>query len=189
MSWYSGKLSERKICVVPSKLRIKIYKLSCILLLAGWADFVTLKTRLWRDFYIDWLTMSKPENMHVTYYEDLKTDPVEEMKKILHYLHLPVDNSRLQCVGLNTDGLFKRKPSKNVPLDFNPFTRELKDIVYKAINEVNLVLNQTGKEGLPLDQYELYDQNEAKVARYILEHSKVKQNQKDIPNVNIRVDP
>ncbi|XP_071528311.1 uncharacterized protein [Panulirus ornatus] len=154
----------------------------------GWAEFVTLKTRLWRDFYIDWLMLSEPRNIHITYYEDMKTDPVDEMKKILHYLHLPVDDNRLHCVGLNTDGLFKRKPSKNVPLDFNPFTRELKDIVYKAIDEVNLVLKQTGKEGLPLDQYELYDPHEADVAKYIREHIQTKENQ-DLSKVDISQNP
>lgn len=133
----------------------------------GWAEFVTLKTGLWKDFYVDWLTLSEPVNIHVTYYEHLKTDPVGEMEKILHYLKLPIDNKRLQCVASNTDGLFKRKPSKNVPLDFNPFTRELKDIVYNAISEVDSALIKTGKKGLPLDKYELYDPWEAKVVKQL----------------------
>lgn len=89
------------------------------------------------------------------------------MRKILHYLRLPIDDDRLTCVGLNTDGLFKRKPSKTGPLDFAPFTRELKDIVYEAIDKVNIVLKETGKEGLPLDIYELYDEHEAKTAKRI----------------------
>ncbi|KAK8730833.1 hypothetical protein OTU49_007958, partial [Cherax quadricarinatus] len=131
------------------------------------AEFVTLKTGLWKDFYVDWLTLSEPVNIHVTYYEHLKTDPVGEMEKILHYLKLPIDNKRLQCVASNTDGLFKRKPSKNVPLDFNPFTRELKDIVYNAISEVDSALIKTGKKGLPLDKYELYDPWEAKVVKQL----------------------
>ncbi|XP_045600125.2 uncharacterized protein [Procambarus clarkii] len=134
----------------------------------GWAEFVMLKIGLWKDFYVDWLSLCQPVNIHVTYYEHLKENPVEEMEKIMHYLKLPIDNNRLYCVGSNTDGLFKRKPSKNVPLDFNPFTRELKDIVYKAIAEVDSVLKKTGKDGLPLSKYELYDPWEAKVVRQSL---------------------
>ncbi|XP_042234343.1 uncharacterized protein LOC121874310 isoform X2 [Homarus americanus] len=110
----------------------------------GWTEFVTLKVGLWKDFNIDWLTLSKPKDMHVTFYENLKIDPVEEMRKILRYLKLPDDEDRLHCVGSNTDGLFK-KASKNVPLDFNPFTSELNDVVYKAIHEVNSV--QQEKKG------------------------------------------
>ncbi|XP_042869946.1 uncharacterized protein LOC122251829 [Penaeus japonicus] len=138
----------------------------------GWAEFVSLKIQLWRDFYVDWLSTSKPENIHIIHYEHLKKNPVEEMRKVIQYLKLPENNDRLDCLGQHTDGLFKRKPSKNVPLDLNPFTRELKDLIYAAIDDLNNVLRETGKDQLPLEIYELYDGHEAEVARYLRAHAK-----------------
>lgn len=138
----------------------------------GWAEFVSLKIQLWRDFYMDWLTHSKPEDIHIIHYEHLKQNPVEEMRKVIQYLKLVENSDRLYCLGQHTDGLFKRKPSKNVPLDLNPYTRELKDLIYEAIDELNNILQEKGKEQLPLDVYELYDRHEAEVARYLRAHSK-----------------
>lgn len=133
----------------------------------GWAEFVTLKIMLWKEFYIDWLTQCQPSGIHITHYEDVKRDVLKEMERILTYLKLKHDAKRLQCVGQHTDGLFKRKPSKNVPLDNNPFTQELKNLVYEAIDELNSALKRSGKLPLPLDLYEFYDSHEAEVARYI----------------------
>lgn len=121
---------------------------------------------------MDWLSTSKPENIHIIHYEHLKKNPVEEMRKVIQYLKLPENNDRLDCLGQHTDGLFKRKPSKNVPLDLNPFTRELKDLIYAAIDDLNNVLRETGKDQLPLEIYELYDGHEAEVARYLRAHAK-----------------
>ncbi|KAK7068403.1 hypothetical protein SK128_024683 [Halocaridina rubra] len=112
------------------------------------------------------------KNLHITYYENVKRDPVGEMEKILKYLNLRVDEERLACVGQHTDGLFKRKPSKNVPLDFNPFTQELKDLVYEAIDSVNEILKEKGKDGLPLSLYEFYDMLEARTTRYMRKRRK-----------------
>lgn len=140
--------------------------------LIGWAEFVSLKIQLWKDFYMDWLMHSKPEDIHIIHYEHLKQNPVEEMRKVIQYLKLVENSDRLYCLGQHTDGLFKRKPSKNVPLDLNPYTRELKDLIYEAIDELNNVLQEKGKEQLPLDIYELYDRHEAEVAKYLRAHSK-----------------
>ncbi|KAK3851335.1 hypothetical protein Pcinc_042009 [Petrolisthes cinctipes] len=131
----------------------------------GWVEFVTLKIRLWRDFYIDWTSLTDPHNIHITHYENVRDNLVGEMWKILNYLNIQPDPGRLQCLANNADGLFKRKPSKSVPLDFNPFTQELKDLVYKAIDDVNSALEVAGKEMLPLDKYEIYDAKEAKISR------------------------
>ncbi|CAL4063682.1 unnamed protein product, partial [Meganyctiphanes norvegica] len=122
----------------------------------GWADFVTLKIKLWKDFYIDWLTLCRPEKVHITYYEIMKEDPVKEMKDILEYLKLPPDAGRLKCVGQHTDGLFKRKPNKNNHNPEDPYSQQLRDLIYEAIDDVNDILKQKGRKLLPLEKYEMY---------------------------------
>ncbi|XP_076062905.1 uncharacterized protein LOC143037994 isoform X2 [Oratosquilla oratoria] len=134
----------------------------------GWKEFITLKIGLWKDFYIDWLTYSKPERLHVINYENLKNNLAEEMKKALKFLKVPIDEKRLRCIQEHSDGLFKRKPPKNNPLDFDPFTLELKNIVYTAIDEVNRALLSHNKNTLPLELYEMYDNHEAEAARRLL---------------------
>lgn len=132
----------------------------------GWADFVTLKVHLWRDFYTDWLRLTSPEHTYVMHYEDLCAHPVEEMRGVLRHLNMPEDSSRLACLGKNLDGMFKRKPSKNSPLNFDPFTKELRAVIYESINAVDLALRERGKSGLPVDKYEIYDAKEAEGMGY-----------------------
>ncbi len=118
---------------------------------------MTLKVRLWRDFYDDWLRLTSPANTYVMHYEDLRDDPVQEMRGVLHYLNLPEDSARLECLGKNQDGMFKRKPSKNANLNFDPFTPALRAVIYEAIHAVDQALRERGKAGLPLNKYEIYD--------------------------------
>ncbi|KAK8379567.1 hypothetical protein O3P69_019481 [Scylla paramamosain] len=60
----------------------------------GWVEFVTLKIRLWRDFYEDWVRKTQPNDICVTHYELLREDPVREMRGILKYLKIPEDKAR-----------------------------------------------------------------------------------------------
>ncbi|XP_045113174.1 uncharacterized protein LOC123505642 isoform X1 [Portunus trituberculatus] len=131
----------------------------------GWAEFVRLKIRLWRDFYEDWLRSTNASAIYVTHYELLKANPVREMQGILSYLNLPQDTQRLKCLGRNSDGLFKRKPRRNLELDFDPFTEELRGLIYDAIDAVDIALKERGKKGLPVDIYEVYDKAEAEMMK------------------------
>ena len=83
------------------------------------------------------------------------------MRGILNFLNLPEDNARLVCLGKNLDGLFKRKPRRNLELNFDPFTEELRTVIYEAIYTVDNALRENEKEGLPLDKYEIFDVLEA----------------------------
>ena len=114
---------------------------------------------------MDWLNECEEKDVHITHYEFLSKSPVEEIRKILIFLGLPVDEDRLECIKESSDGLFKRKPSKHVPLDMNPYNAELKNIIYEAIDELNLVLEKKGKPRLPISLYEMYDELEAKISR------------------------
>jgi len=130
---------------------------------AGWADFVKIKTRLWLDFYRDWITKCPEEKVFITHYELLKSNLKTELREILHFLKVPINEERLSCVQSHSDGLFKRKPSKHAPYDIGYYPRELKQLVYGAIRSLDQVLVAKGKRGLPLDAYELYDPAEEKI--------------------------
>ena len=124
-----------------------------------------LKIKLWESFYTDWLEQCPNEDVFITHYEILKSSLTQELTKILEFLHLPVDTGRLSCVEQHPDGLFHRKPSKNVPYNIGYYPRELKDKIYASIDRLNLVLKSKGKDELPISMYEMYDTTEAKVCR------------------------
>ncbi|KAG0729117.1 WSC domain-containing protein 1 [Chionoecetes opilio] len=132
-----------------------------------WAEFVRLKVNLWQDFYVDWITLTSPSNIHVTHYENLRQNPVLEMRGILDYLGIRQDPSRLKCLSENLDGLFKRRVRMNSLLGFDPFTKELRRVIYGAIYSVDLALKSKGFGGLPISKYEVYDAKEAEVLRLL----------------------
>ena len=44
----------------------------------------------------------------VVHYENVKHDLLNQMRRILSYFHLPIDEDRLQCLLTHKDGLFHR---------------------------------------------------------------------------------
>lgn len=61
--------------------------------------------------------------------------------------------------------MFKRKPAKRYNFTSDPYTPELKRVIYDAIEDLNDVLALKGKPKLPVEKYEMYEANEAASAR------------------------
>ncbi|XP_033102142.1 WSC domain-containing protein 2-like [Anneissia japonica] len=116
-----------------------------------WTDFVLGKSRTWTNTALNWL-LHQP-NIHVVHYEHLKTDIYGELKKIVQFLKLPVNESRLLCVASDPVGKFKRPPApKGKQLDFDPFTEDMREMVSLYIKSVAMALDARNQEPLP-DQY------------------------------------
>ena len=130
----------------------------------GWAEFVDIKIRLWEEFYKDWLERCPEKDVFVTHYEILKHDLQSELSQILDFLRLPKDQSRLACVNTYSAGLFKRKPSKNIPANILYYPRELKDKIYRAIVRLDAILSRQGRRKLPVHLYEMFDEEESNIA-------------------------
>ena len=83
-------------------------------------------------------------SLHLALYEDVKENPVKEIRKILKFLEMTngykPDNleERLLCLSENLRGGFKRKhPEKQ-----NPYTNELKQIMNLRIDQAQETLNK-----------------------------------------------
>lgn len=80
------------------------------------------------------------KRVHVTYYESMKANPVEEVKAIIRFLRIPIPKSnlddRLHCLTSDVKGSFKRK--KRI-LGFDPFSKSLKqngDLFIKSARDI-----------------------------------------------------
>ena len=75
-------------------------------------------------------------------------NPIEEVRKLLRFPPLasmvPTDlEERLLCLSTQVKGFFKRE-HRGPPLDFDPFTREMKVTVNRAIGEARRSLKKLG---------------------------------------------
>ena len=153
---------------------------------AGWKEFVKLKMNLWKEFYTDWLESSRTADILVVFYEDLLTDSIEVVRKIMKFLSLPIDENRLDCLAEFPDGGFKRKPPTKQPQNYlkNTYDQELKSVIYAAIDDLNQALIAKDKSPLPIDRYDMYDPREAKVARDLRENKVKSKPTKDFFHVS-----
>ena len=86
--------------------------------------------------------------------QDLKDDPIEELKKLLSQLRLEIDPGRLGCIKKHSEGSFHRINQNKTE---DPFTPELHKLLDTNIRTAdNLLKTLTGK-GLPLSKYQYYD--------------------------------
>ena len=58
--------------------------------------------------------------------QDLKSDPIEELKKLLSHLRVEIDPGRLDCIEKPSEGSFHRSNKNNTE---DPFTPELHQLV------------------------------------------------------------
>ena len=98
----------------------------------------------------DWLQFSV--DIHCIYYEELTDDPLAEMRKLLKYLHLPVNEERLQCIDKHSSGSFHRVHHQSE----DPWSPELHQVFDDTIDEANKMLIQKTGRALPLSNYQYY---------------------------------
>ncbi|XP_037078836.1 WSC domain-containing protein 1-like [Pollicipes pollicipes] len=121
---------------------------------SGWNSYVTQKATLWRNFNIDWVNLTT--SVHVIHYEDLKQDPVREIRDFLRFIGLPEDEERLNCVTMNHDGQFKRKASNQVFNKRDVFTPALHAQLDAAIDALQAQLLARRLRPMPLARYKYY---------------------------------
>ena len=87
------------------------------------------------------------KTFYVLVYEDLLQDPVNEIRKVMKFLHktngFKQENleERLLCVSQNLEVGYKRKKSVN---DIDPYTNELKAKLNSVIDSAQSVLTRKG---------------------------------------------
>ena len=102
----------------------------------------------------------------VVHYENVKHNLIHEMRRILAFFHLPIDEDRLQCLAQNKDGLFQRDPSK-AP-EVVPFNVEMRAEMDRLIDHVNQkILIKRGYDPMPLDLYSFYHKTDEDILKDI----------------------
>ncbi|XP_077990685.1 sialate:O-sulfotransferase 2-like [Glandiceps talaboti] len=94
----------------------------------AWTDFVRVTSIGWESKTGKWLQTKKP--LLAVRYEDVLDDTVKEVRRIVSFLNLTLDESRLKCVEINSEGVFHRPDIRKV-MNFDPFT----DAMHNDIEE------------------------------------------------------
>ncbi|CAL4075854.1 unnamed protein product, partial [Meganyctiphanes norvegica] len=89
-----------------------------------WEKFVNNKATAWMNTTLDWLKFEGP--LHLVFYEDLLDNLPEEMRRILEFLDIEVDDASFDCMLRHQDGIYKRRKR---PLSFDPFNAKLRGVV------------------------------------------------------------
>ena len=78
----------------------------------------------WRSLNVEWIRNFKGP-LHVTFYEDLKSDTRNELTKISKFLDVPV--TFMECAMQDLEGKFLRKNKTDYRLLYDNELRELAD--------------------------------------------------------------
>ncbi|KAA0197950.1 hypothetical protein HAZT_HAZT000570, partial [Hyalella azteca] len=89
-----------------------------------WKSFVKNKAISWTNTNLDWLQFKGP--LHILFYEDLLDNLPQEIRKILEFLDIEVDDQSFDCMMRHSDGIYKRRKRN---LSFNPYTLDLKNLI------------------------------------------------------------
>ena len=84
--------------------------------------------------------------------QELTENPISEMRKLLNYLHFPVDEERLECIDKHSSGSFHRVHHQSE----DPWSHELHQMFDDTIDEANKMLIEKIGRSLPLTKYQYY---------------------------------
>lgn len=102
-------------------------------LFAEWPACISKMLRRWEGLVGDISTyFGSKDKLLVVHYQDLKEDPSKELRRIIKFLDLKLDEGRLKCTTKNMEGNFHRPKHK---LPFDPFQGALRPLVQKTITQ------------------------------------------------------
>ena len=82
----------------------------------------------------------------MVHYENVKTDILTEMRKILNFFNMPIREERLECLFKHKDGLFHREPTKTP--EVVPFNPEIRKGIYVSFALIpQIALWEENREG------------------------------------------
>lgn len=123
----------------------------CVYIYAGtneWTNFLDNYLRKWKKRLVNWVLNNHTNHpVHVVNYEDLKSDTVGEVEKILDFLHFPYSHDEV-VERLREDYTVFQRPHKDV--NFEHFSPEQKEKLRDALLNVMAAAKDCGKEKLLL---------------------------------------
>ena len=111
--------------------------------------FVLENVHSWRLIIQDWVVIG---NVTVIHFEDVLSNKTREIEKVLEFLELNIDPSRLECVKYCRFDMFQRSHQRLEP---SPYSENLRRIVTESIMAVDAILTQYGHAGIPFEKYSI----------------------------------
>ncbi|XP_002741011.2 sialate:O-sulfotransferase 2-like [Saccoglossus kowalevskii] len=112
-----------------------------------WQDFVMGKSRTWTNTAMMWL-QNCPKVL-VVHFEDLIQHMNRELRRMMEFLNVDINEERLLCAEMDSEGKFKRPTKKTKMLTFDPFTQEMREYVDIYIKTVAMALKLHNQPDLP----------------------------------------
>ncbi len=116
----------------------------------GWNIFVKTKIKKWQGHFVSWLLNNDGHPVLIVRFEDLKTDLVKEVRRMLEFLKVPYSEEELTKRMMEDDGTFRRRHHEV----FDHFTAEQRFIVLAAIRQlIQLLKLRNGGDTLGMEEY------------------------------------
>lgn len=108
-----------------------------------------------------------PFQVLVLHYENVKSNPKREMRKVLNFLRIPADPSRLACMQMHKNGFFERGSSVSDESEVVPFHQKTRKVIDMLIDRVNAMLSRLGYEAMPLNKFDYYHKVRSRFKRLV----------------------
>ncbi|XP_070561287.1 sialate:O-sulfotransferase 1-like isoform X1 [Ptychodera flava] len=112
-----------------------------------WFRAVEWQMHLFERFANNWLELGIP--VHVVFYENIQENAVREMKRIVKFVNLTVDENRMVCVRKNTEGNYHRQYSSKAKLYEEILSPEIKRYSQMVMERVSVSLVKHGQNPVP----------------------------------------
>ncbi|XP_070581275.1 sialate:O-sulfotransferase 1-like [Ptychodera flava] len=109
----------------------------------GWDLYVKKYSSEWESQISQWLLFHEGPLLLVRY-EDVKDNPLYELRRINNFLNVTLNDNRVACVIKNMEGKFHRPDDEKKLLGFDPFTEEMHSNIEERIERVNDLLDVKG---------------------------------------------
>ena len=111
--------------------------------------FARQNIQTWKQIIEDWVIVG---DVLVVHFEDVLSDRMYEVGRILDFLNLERNETRLACLQYCKVDMYKRNSRK---LEMSPYTAETRDIINQSIKSADKLLVKHGHPGIPLHRYSI----------------------------------
>ncbi|XP_049846131.1 WSC domain-containing protein 1-like [Schistocerca gregaria] len=127
-----------------------------------WERFASQLALVWRELAATWANYTHADEATLLHFERLRLEPSSELRRLLRFLRLAVDERRLACVLRHADGPFRRPPASSQQALFSardPFSKKLHKILDQVIHDLDRTIQKRGWGRIPTHLYKFYTGN------------------------------
>ncbi|XP_070539343.1 sialate:O-sulfotransferase 1-like [Ptychodera flava] len=113
----------------------------------AWFNKLVWQVHFYENFVNNWIGLGKP--ILVLHYENIKEDAVREIRRVVKFLNLTVDEERMECVRRNTEGNYHRKYGDKAQLYRDVLPPPIKRYAQLVMERVSDFLVEHGQDPVP----------------------------------------